>query len=256
MSHIADWYSTICVLAGVSFADDSPIKPLPIDPSNRTKDIYANGAYPGVDGVDLWPFYVTDPQPTNSSAAHPDGLWLSEEVMVIGDYKIVVAQQEQIKTNSGPTLGWKCGGLNHTRCDTTVSAECGENPDTKGPATPQCDTWVKATDEQCKCGCSFKDRSVFTPCLFDVANDPSEYTDLSALHPEMYVLGRHYSFKLPFFCVCLTFNPRTLIGCATWVPRGCILGPRYHLQLFHGRVGIALHVASAICVDNCAIYDT
>eukprot|EP00729_Bicosta_minor_P007231 gene7231-22231_t len=185
VSHIADWYSTICVLAGVSFADDSPIKPLPIDPSNRTKDIYANGAYPGVDGVDLWPFYVTDPQPTNSSAAHPDGLWLSEEVMVIGDYKIVVAQQEQIKTNSGPTLGWKCGGLNHTRCDTTVSAECGENPDTKGPATPQCDTWVKATDEQCKCGCSFKDRSVFTPCLFDVANDPSEYTDLSALHPEM-----------------------------------------------------------------------
>eukprot|EP01043_Picozoa_sp_COSAG02_P129621 COSAG02_NODE_67213_length_253_cov_1.000000_1_plen_48_part_01 len=23
--HIADWYSTICVLAGVPFADDSPV---------------------------------------------------------------------------------------------------------------------------------------------------------------------------------------------------------------------------------------
>ena len=185
VGHIADWYSTICVLAGVDFADDSPIKPLPIDPSNRDKDIYANGAFPGVDGVDLWPSLVSSPQPKNSSAAHPRGLWLSEEVMVVGDYKIVVSQQEPVKTNSGPTLGWKCGGSNHTRCNTTVSAGCGENPDTKGPATPACDTWVKATPEQCKCGCTFADRSVFNPCLFDVETDPSEYNDISDQHPEM-----------------------------------------------------------------------
>ena len=39
-------YSTICVLAGASPKDDSPIKPLPVDPSDPTKDIYANGAFP------------------------------------------------------------------------------------------------------------------------------------------------------------------------------------------------------------------
>jgi len=182
--HIADWYSTICVLAGVDFKDDSPIKPLPVDPTEPSKDIYSNGAYPGVDGVDMWPFWVTTPS-TDSAAAHPDGLWLSTEVMVLGDYKLVVAQQDPAKTNSGPTLGWKCGGAGHSRCNTTVSAECGENPDTKGPKTKQCNTWVKATPEQCKCGCDFNKRNVsgatpFVPCLFDVASDPSEFSDISA----------------------------------------------------------------------------
>lgn len=33
VGHIADWYSTICVLAGVEPADDSPIEPLPVDPT-------------------------------------------------------------------------------------------------------------------------------------------------------------------------------------------------------------------------------
>lgn len=180
VGHIADWYATICVLAGVSPTDDSPIAPLPVDPANPRKDIYANGAFPGVDGVDLWPALVTSASPDNSSAAHPGGLWLSAEVLVVGDYKLVVAQQDPKKTNSGPTLGWKCGGTKGVRCNTTVSAECGENPDTKGPKTPACDMWVRATAAECKCGCAYEDRSHFVPCLFDVAGDPSEYTDLSA----------------------------------------------------------------------------
>merc|ERR1711937_139136 len=146
---------------------------------------YANGAYPGVDGVDLWPMLITVPQPGNYSAAHPDGLWLSAEVIVQGKYKLVVAQQDPAKTNSGRTLGWKCGGIKHTRCNTTVSAECGENPDTKGPKTPECDNWVKATTQQCACGCSYKDRSHFVPCLFDVEADPSEYDDISSKQPEL-----------------------------------------------------------------------
>jgi hypothetical protein len=125
VGHIADWYSTICALAGVDHKDDSPIKPLPVDPSKPKQDIYSNGAFPGVDGVDLWPFLVTDPQPLNASAAHPGGLWLSAEVMMRGNYKLVVSQQDPAKTNSGPTLGWKCGGSKHARCNTTVSAECG-----------------------------------------------------------------------------------------------------------------------------------
>ena len=39
----------------------------------------------------------------------------------MGDYKLVVAQQDPAKTNSGPTLGWKCGGTQGARCNTTVS---------------------------------------------------------------------------------------------------------------------------------------
>jgi hypothetical protein len=132
VGHIADFYSTICVLAGVDFADDSPIKPLPVDPAKPKQDIYSNGAFPGVDGVDLWPHWVTNPAPGNASAAHPDGLWLSAEVMVRGSYKLVVSQQDKAKTNSGPTLGWKCGGSNHTRCDTTLSASCGGECSARG----------------------------------------------------------------------------------------------------------------------------
>ena len=48
VSHIVDFYATICVLAGVSPRDDSPIAPLPVDPANPTKDIYSNGAFPSV----------------------------------------------------------------------------------------------------------------------------------------------------------------------------------------------------------------
>lgn len=178
--HIADWYSTICVLAGVPFADDSPVAPLPVDPANPTKDIYANGAFPSVDGVDMWPFWVTNPK-SPSEAAHPKGLWLSAEVMVLGQYKLVVAQQDPRTTNSGPTLGWRCGGSGNPRCDTTTSYECGENPDTKGARTPQCQQqWVNASAKQCACGCSYEERDHFVPCLFDVNADKSEFTDISA----------------------------------------------------------------------------
>lgn len=183
VSHIADWYSTICTLAGVDYTDDSPIAPLPVDASRPDRDIYANGAFPGVDGVDLWPHWMGEP--TNTSAAHPHGLWLSAEVMVLGRYKLVVAQQDPAVTNSGPTLGWKCGGSAGVRCNTTVSASCGELPDTRGPATPQCDMWVKATAAQCKCGCAYTNRSALVPCLFDVEDDPSEFHDLSAAHGEL-----------------------------------------------------------------------
>ena len=183
VGHIADWYATICGLAGVDASDDSPTPPLPVDPADPRRDIYANGAWPGVDGVDLWPHLVTAPDPTNASAAHRAGLWLSAEVFLLGDYKLVVAQQDPAKTNSGPTLGWRCGGTRGTRCNTTVSASCGENPDTKGPKTPQCDDWVKATPAQCSCGCAYQDRATpFVPCLFDVRADPSEFDDVSADH--------------------------------------------------------------------------
>ena len=106
------------------------------------------------------------------------------QVMVLGQYKLVVAQQDPRKTNSGPTLGWRCGGNGHPRCDTAISFECGENPDTKGASTPQCAAqWVNATAAQCSCGCSYEEREHFVPCLFDVNADSSEFTDISAKEP-------------------------------------------------------------------------
>ena len=54
--HVVDWYPTFCAAAGLTAAqcsDDSPTAPLPTDPSNPEKDIYSNGAWPGLDGVDV-----------------------------------------------------------------------------------------------------------------------------------------------------------------------------------------------------------
>ena len=139
----------------------------------------------------MWPFWVTNPK-SKSEAAHPEGLWLSREVMVLGQYKLVVAQQDPRTTNSGPTFGWRCGGNGHPRCDTTESYECGENPDTKGAncgrpqcASPQCVAqWVNASAEQCACGCSYLERDHFVPCLFDVDADESEFTVSTIRLPE------------------------------------------------------------------------
>ena len=94
----------------------------------------------------------------NYTAAHQT-LWLAAEVIVSGKFKLIMSQQDAVKTNSGPTLGWKCGGSGHPRCDTRISASCGENPDTKGPATPQCDNWVNATAAECACGCYYNGRA-------------------------------------------------------------------------------------------------
>ena len=42
---IVDWYSTFCFLAGASPSDDSPLKPLPVDPLHPSKDIYGNHSW-------------------------------------------------------------------------------------------------------------------------------------------------------------------------------------------------------------------
>lgn len=98
-------YPTICQLAGVSGKDDPPVPPEPVDPANPTKNIYGSDSYPPVDGVNIWPM-LTNPaySPTNYTAAHAQ-LWISEEVLIMGQYKIVVAQQEPQKTNNPPVYG-------------------------------------------------------------------------------------------------------------------------------------------------------
>lgn len=129
--------------------------------------------------MDLWPALVATPTPLNYSAAHAR-LWLTTEVMVQGKYKLVVAQQQPIKTNNGPELGWRCGGNGHPRCDTRNSTSC-----MGYPTDTTCDLWAQPTASQCACGCAYddEDRGHFVPCLFDVEQDSSEFHDLSHASP-------------------------------------------------------------------------
>lgn len=143
--------------------------PLPADPSQPGRDLYRNGSsWPAVDGRDVWPQLLglgggaAPPVP-----AHNDTLWLSRETMLAqnGRYKIVVAQPDPSTMNAQSlNQGWKCGD---NRC-TGVSEK-----------------WQTPTAAQCACGCAYKDRSRFAPCLFDLEQDPREQHDLGAAMPEL-----------------------------------------------------------------------
>ena len=65
-------YPTFCAAAGVSkeqCGDDSPTKPLPVDPSDVAKDIYSNGAWPGLDVSTAARRVLLEPQATPSAVA-------------------------------------------------------------------------------------------------------------------------------------------------------------------------------------------
>lgn len=106
--HVVDWYPTFSYLAGVDGTDDPPVPPLPVDPSNPTLDIYGNHSYPGVDGVNIWPMLI-DPSNHNKSSAHPY-LVLSKEVIIAGNYKLLVGQNFGWDHSSDD--GWKLPGPN------------------------------------------------------------------------------------------------------------------------------------------------
>jgi hypothetical protein len=155
--HITDWYPTFCAVAGGTSQeclDDSPVQPLPVDPSNSSKDIYGEHAWPALDGTNIWP------QITSGSTPARDYVWLSAQVMIKGGrYKLLTAQQDPSVTNSAPMTGWR-------------------NAD---------GSWVDGgpLDDAHQCGVAFRQRSHFRPCLFDLANDEREENDLSLKMPEL-----------------------------------------------------------------------
>jgi len=152
--HIADWYPTLCKLAGADPTDDPPVPPLPVDPANPNKDIYGHASWPPVDGVDVWPLLAAG-SPPEATAAHPNGLWLSREVMLLGPHKIVVAQPDP-STMASKSLhnGWKWPN----------------------------GTWVDSDDTRFGCN-KYKDRTNFRPCVFDVVSDPREESNLASSAP-------------------------------------------------------------------------
>jgi hypothetical protein len=77
--HISDWYSTFCMLAGVSAADDPAVAPLPVNMDDQHKDIYGLGLFyrqkncaRGVP-LGIQPFVVLEALPCMRSNAMPRG---------------------------------------------------------------------------------------------------------------------------------------------------------------------------------------
>lgn len=126
--HAADWYPTICGLAGIDAADPNPQAP----------------EIPDVDGFDLWPYIsgkVTKSPRTEimlaSEEANKGGA-----AIISGPYKLIVGLQSYGFWTSP----------NYPNASTDHSKE-------------------KTVD----CGAG---------CLFNIIDDPSEYTDLAASMPE------------------------------------------------------------------------
>ena len=158
------WYATFCVLAGVDPADDPPVPPLPVDPTNRSRNIYSDGghgSFPGVDGVDVWGMLM-DPGSHNRSSAH-EYLVLSKEVVLKGGVKLLVAQNDGWA--AAPSNGWKDTAGRWVASPPAWDRSCGQ-PDLPGglngsaPGVPG-----------------------RTPCLFDLDADAREQTDLAAAEP-------------------------------------------------------------------------
>ena len=107
--HIADWYATLCSLAGVESRDHRA----------------AAANLPAVDSLDLWPYIAGE----NNTSPRVD-VHLSQTALVSGDYKLIVGSAKfacwggplypNASTASGPLYP---GGTVATPCKTTV--ECG-----------------------------------------------------------------------------------------------------------------------------------
>lgn len=145
--HIVDWYPTFAALAGVDGSDDPPVPPLPVVVSQPERDIYQGGkSFPPVDGRDVWDIIIGKSQ----EVAH-NSLWLSNEVLVRGQYKLVVAQPNpKLVYDKAENLGWKYPN----------------------------GSWEQAERETWPCN-AYHGRSHFRPCLFDLGEDPQERRNLA-----------------------------------------------------------------------------
>ena len=148
--HVVDWYVTFCNLAGAVASDDSPVPPLPVDPSNPNKDIYGKDSYPGLDGVDVWPL-LTANRTVLDFEAHPT-LTVTAQVYLHYGVKLLLGQG-----NVG---------------------DSGEKTANKDGWRYPNGTWVTAADVGWKCGLAWKEGDPYIPCLFG-ESDLREEHDLA-----------------------------------------------------------------------------
>jgi hypothetical protein len=159
--HLVDWYPTFSSLAGADPTDDPPVAPLPVDFSKPHKDIYGEHSFPPLDGVNVWPALM-DPQQYSGPNGVREYIVLSKEVIISGQYKLLVSQPYFKSQNSG----WK-------------------QPNGQ---------WKPSQDKDWPC--NFQDVSPAesalpiphpgkTPCLFDIRSDPGEHTNIASANPSI-----------------------------------------------------------------------
>jgi arylsulfatase A-like enzyme len=158
--HMADWYPTFCHLAGIPSSDHAALSWRGSGPS-----------VPDIDGKDVWP-YLADPQKHSAPDSVHQYLWVSSQVLIKGDLKLIVAQPKQEllgcwdeKHHFIPNNGWR-------------------RPEEDGD-------WLMEEELHKAFGSSLASRAAScstpesnhpTPCLFNVAEDPSELQNLASHH--------------------------------------------------------------------------
>jgi arylsulfatase A-like enzyme len=182
---LADWYPTFCNLAGVDGSDN-------------------HQGVPGVDGVNVWPMISKAPGQHAADAAHKS-LWVSSQVLIMGDFKLVVAQPKVSLLGPGavadgfvPDTGWKSGNDKAW----VTPATGWKRADAKAWIATSADSWVdelemarisnvsvlvpdgaaRTLDAHLSLSasrCSKPEDGHSTPCLFNVGEDPSEFFDLA-----------------------------------------------------------------------------
>lgn len=110
-------------------------------------------------GVDLWPFLTNTSISADNYSAHPDGLVLSKEVIILGQHKLIVAQ------NFGwpPVNDWRQPDGSWIYATNATTPPCG-SPD------------LRPTNVSLLGGIPGS-----APCLFDIRSDISEKNDLGGL---------------------------------------------------------------------------
>uniref|UniRef100_A0A7S3PJZ5 Sulfatase N-terminal domain-containing protein n=1 Tax=Aplanochytrium stocchinoi TaxID=215587 RepID=A0A7S3PJZ5_9STRA len=185
ISHVADWYATFCYLAGVNDNDDppnhvpsledlpdsiDPLDPVVINPDTGLYDnIWAsnNNTYPGHDSVNILPYLLDPTIDAGKRGYHPDErdvLVLSMEAIIMGDYKLVVAQPCAIEEARGickrtKKFGWM-----------NLDAKLGSYlPPPQGKGCTKINDPFASTPLQ------------YEPCLFNIENDQRERSPINNL---------------------------------------------------------------------------
>lgn len=124
------------------------------------RDMYGAESYPGLDGVDLWPWLVNSADAPDDYAAHPT-LVVSAQVILHRELKLLLGQGSAGDSGSKTRPDW-----------------AGKQPPTDGWKLAN-GSWVSATSVGWTCGLTWGEHAVYTPCLFDEAMDLREQRDLA-----------------------------------------------------------------------------
>ncbi len=108
------------------------------------RNIYGEHSYPPLDGTNLWPILSQPSKYPAVDAAHPNGLVLTKEVLISGQYKLLVSQPS-FKTQNN---GWRQpdGQWVQPLPNQTIQCMKQDAPPSTGSVLSQDDFWRKHRD--------------------------------------------------------------------------------------------------------------